>query len=236
MLLCSRLLWQGRVRRRRESPSWNFLQDRFQNSVVQLKRKNGRGHKRFCVAVCSCTETLCQAGFCVTVGLASIPQHHSQVFSGAPPWEEAPHVASKLPTVPSPTHGHRITRMGLVDHGTPSHSKPHIPTPLIFFLFFSFFPFHFLSIIFFLFPFFSPPSTPDLGTLGCTSGRGVPRKALHSWPLVARSELRKARRTISQPAQAAFCMLPQSKKVVEAVLLTSDQGSLKSRGMKPFSS
>lgn len=136
-------------------------------------------------------------------------------------------------TVPSPTHSHRITRMGLVGQGTPSHPKAHIPTPLIFPLFF-FFPFHFLSIIFFLFPFFSPLSTPDLGTLGCTSGRGVPRRALCIWPVVARSELRKGRRPISQPAQAAVCMLPP--KVVAAVLLTSNQGSLKWRGMKPFSS
>lgn len=140
--------------------------------------------------------------------------------------------ASRRP-VPSRTHSHRITRMGLVGQGTPSHPKAHIPTPLIFSSFFSF---HFLSIIFFLFPFFSPLSTPDLGTLGCTSGRGVPRRALHIWPVVARSELRKGRRPISQPAQATFCMLPQSKKVVAAVLLTSDQGLLKWRGMKPFSS
>lgn len=102
----------------------------------------------------------------------------------------------------------------------PGHTLPpqatHSHTPN-FFLFFSFVPFISSPLFSFYFHFFSPPSTPDLGTLGCTSGRGVPRKALHIWPLVARSELRKARRTVSQPAQAAFCMLPQSKKVVAAV-------------------
>lgn len=112
----------------------------------------------------------------------------------------------------------------------------HSHTPNLIFSSFFLFSLSFSLHYFLLFPFFSPLSTPDLGTLGCTSGRGVPRKALHIWPLVARSELRKARQTISQPAQAAFCRLPQSKKVVAAVLLTSDQGSLKSRCLKPFSS
>lgn len=40
-----------------------------------------------------------------------------------------------------------------------------------------------------------------------------------------RSELR-GELPVSEAAQAAFCMLPQSKKVVEALPLTSDQGCL----------
>lgn len=89
-------------------------------------------------------------------------------------------------TVPSPTHSHRITRMGLVGQGTRSHPSHAFPHPQVF-LFLSFLPHYFLFISIFS----SPLATPDLGTLGCTSGREVLRRSIHIWPLT-RSELRKA--------------------------------------------
>lgn len=61
-------------------------------------------------------------------------------------------------TVPSPTHSHRITRMGLVGQGTPSHPRPRsIPTPpmVLFSFFLSFFYSPSFSL-YFLFCFSSP--------------------------------------------------------------------------------
>lgn len=90
--------------------------------------------------------------------------------SRAPPWDDA---------LPSPTRSHRITRMGLVGQGTPSHPRPRIPTPQ---LFLYSFPLFFPSPLFsFYVHFISPLATPDLGTLGCTSGTQVLRRSLHIW-------------------------------------------------------
>lgn len=84
--------------------------------------------------------------------------------SGAPPWEDAPHVASTLldcafaHTQPQ-NHKNGPCRPG---HTLPPHS--HTTNVSFFFLSFPLL----LSTIFFLFPFFSLTSlaTPDLGTLG----------------------------------------------------------------------
>lgn len=74
-------------------------------------------------------------------------------------------------TVPSPTHSHRITRMGLVGQGAPSHPRPRIPTPPSF-------PFSFFSppLFSFYFHFFLPTGNSRPGDTGLYLREGSSQK------------------------------------------------------------